>query len=49
MAKSVGEGAMFIIIEKDLVEHTKNKITIGVYSNGELLETVKTNFLGPIS
>lgn len=41
------DGAFFIEIPRSELEGMKNKIYINVYSNGELLEVVKTNFLGP--
>lgn len=42
-------GTLFIEIPKSKLKNAKEKIKIGVYSNGELIETTKTNFLGPRS
>ncbi len=42
-------GTLFIEIPKNKLEDAKEKIKIGVYSNGKLIETAKTNFLGPRS
>lgn len=43
------EGSLFIELNRAALEGHKNKIEIGVYSNGQLLETTSTNFLGPRS
>jgi cytochrome c oxidase accessory protein FixG len=45
---SMAEGAFFIEMEKDKLDGRKNTISIEVYSNGELVDKVKTNFLGPV-
>ena len=42
------EGAFFIDINKELLDGPKNRIIIEVYSDGKLLDKVKTNFMGPI-
>ncbi len=42
------EGAVFIKIPKEKLESGKNKIVIGVYSQGILITKVKTTFFGPI-
>ncbi len=42
-------GTLFIEIQRNGLKDAKEKIKIGVYSNGELIETTKTNFLGPRS
>lgn len=42
------EGALFIKIPKEKLESGKNKILVGVYSNGKLITKVKTTFFGPI-
>lgn len=41
------EGAFFIDINKDLLDGAKNKIIIEVYSEGKLMDKIKTNFVGP--
>ena len=42
------EGTIFIKIAQDQLNRTKNKIVIGVYEEGELINKVKTNFIGPM-
>ena len=42
-------GTLFIEIPKSKLKEAKEKIKIGVYSKGKLIETTKTNFLGPRS
>ncbi len=41
-------GSFFIVLEKDDLHGQKNPIFIEVYADGELIEKVKTNFMGPI-
>ncbi len=47
--QGIAEGTMFIEIDKKDLEGDKNKLTIEVYSNDELIETTTVNFLGPRS
>ena len=47
-AGEVAEGALFIDLEKEALESRKTKVVLEVYSNGELIDKVKTNFLGPV-
>jgi len=42
------EGTLFIEIEKKDLTSSKEKIKLGVYVNGELIETTSTNFPGPV-
>ena len=42
------EGTLFINIDKKDIESSKEKLKIGIYSNGQLIETDKTNFLAPV-
>ena len=42
------EGTLFVDIEKNDVIAGKEKIKIGVFANGELIESTTTNFTGPI-
>ena len=42
------EGTLFIEIEKKDLTSSKEKLKLGVYANGELIETTSTNFPGPI-
>lgn len=43
----ISEGTFFIIIDEKDLSNIKTKIKIGVYHDQELLETIKTNFIGP--
>ena len=45
--QAFSEGAFFIEMEKDKLTSRKTKLNIEVYSNGELIDKAKTNFLGP--
>ncbi|MCM2302416.1 MAG: cytochrome c oxidase accessory protein CcoG [Flavobacteriaceae bacterium] len=45
--QSLSNGTIFIKIKSSDLKSTKEKINIGVYSNGKLIDTFKTNFLGP--
>jgi len=40
------EGEFFLIVDKKNIKKRSSKIKIGVYENGEKIETVKTKFLG---
>ncbi len=45
--QGIGEGAFFVIINPDQISKMSTKISVGVYSGDELVETVETKFLGP--
>jgi cytochrome c oxidase accessory protein FixG len=45
--QGVAEGAFFIAIDPDDLEKMSSEISIGIYSNNELVDEVSTNFLGP--
>jgi cytochrome c oxidase accessory protein FixG len=45
--QGIGAGAFFIVINSENLEGISTDLKIGVYSEGELIETVKTRFLGP--
>ena len=45
--EDISQGTLFIEINESLLEGDKTKVKIGVYSDGKLLETTTTNFLGP--
>lgn len=45
--QSIGQGAMFIYLDRSALTGMSTKIELGVYSEGEKLETIKTTFLGP--
>ncbi len=47
-AQGIGEGAFFVAIDPNNLEKMSTKITIGVHGDGELVEKVKTKFLGPV-
>lgn len=42
------EGTIFVIIPKKELKSSKEKIRVGFYTNGELIETTTTNFQGPL-
>lgn len=46
-AGEVAKGTMFIVMENDKIDGRKNDMYIEVYSNGKLVDKVKTNFFGP--
>ena len=45
--QGVTEGVLFIILKNEDIRSMKTELKVGVFSNGELIETVKTNFMGP--
>ena len=45
---ALGQGALFIKLDRAQLTGTKTKLTIGVYSGDRLIEEVNTTFLGPI-
>ncbi|MBS9766424.1 MAG: cytochrome c oxidase accessory protein CcoG [Flavobacteriaceae bacterium] len=45
--QGLAEGTMFIAIEKKDLTSSKEKLKIGVYSGGKLIETTSTNFMSP--
>lgn len=46
-AQQLYEGALMVTFPRELVNRTKTRIEIDVYSNEQKLETVKTSFMGP--
>ncbi len=46
--QDLAEGTIFVLIPKKHLKSSKEKIKIGIYSNGELIETAITNFPGPL-
>jgi cytochrome c oxidase accessory protein FixG len=48
-AQGLAEGTLFIEIDESELKGDKNKLTIEVYSENELIETTTVNFLGPRS
>ncbi|SEB74289.1 cytochrome c oxidase accessory protein FixG [Tenacibaculum sp. MAR_2009_124] len=47
--QGLAEGTLFIELHQSQMKKEKEKLTIGVYSGGKLIETTNTNFLGPRS
>ncbi len=45
--QGIGEGAFFVAIHPDDLEKMSSQISIGVFSGDEMVEKVKTKFLGP--
>ncbi len=45
--QGIGAGAFFLVIKPENLEGLSTRVVIGVYANDELIETVKTKFLGP--
>lgn len=47
-SNSLSEGVYFIELPKSDLKSARIKVEVGVYVNGELIETAKTRFIGPI-
>ena len=47
--KGLAEGTLFIEIPKALLKTEKNDLEIGIFSGDKLIETTRTNFMGPRS
>ncbi len=47
--EDVTQGSFFLFLNKSDIKKRKTELKIGIYSNGKLIKTVKTNFLGPVS
>ncbi|MBL7919907.1 MAG: cytochrome c oxidase accessory protein CcoG [Bacteroidia bacterium] len=43
------QGSFFIFLNKQDIKKRKTELKVGIYSNGKLIKTVKTNFLGPVT
>lgn len=48
-ASGLGSGSFFVILPRNVIRERKTEIRIGLYVNGEKVQTVKTSFLGPVS
>jgi hypothetical protein len=48
-SQGIAEGTLFIEINNSALSGDRNKIKIGVYKAGKLIETTTANFLGPRS
>jgi cytochrome c oxidase accessory protein FixG len=47
--EGVAEEIMFILMDKKDIHSIKTKLVVGVYSDGQLVEKVKTIFIGPVN
>ena len=47
--QSLAEGTLYIDIPRSQVDGDNIKLKIGVYSDGQLIETAKTTFIGPMT
>ncbi|XOV92980.1 MAG: cytochrome c oxidase accessory protein CcoG [Bacteroidota bacterium] len=45
--QGIGQGAFFVVIDPNNLTQMSTQIKVGVYTGDELIETVKTKFLGP--
>lgn len=45
--QGLAEGALFLIFDKKNITDKKIKVKIGIFSNGELITTTNTTFIGP--
>ena len=45
--QGIGQGAFFVIIPPNELKQMSTQVEVGVYAGDELIETVKTKFLGP--
>ncbi|MEQ8323726.1 MAG: cytochrome c oxidase accessory protein CcoG [Vicingaceae bacterium] len=45
--QGVTEGVLFILLDRDELKSMKTEVEVGVFSKGELIESVETNFMGP--
>ncbi len=43
------QGTFFIFLNKTDIKKRKTELKVGIYSNGKLIKTIKTNFLGPVT
>jgi cytochrome c oxidase accessory protein FixG len=46
---SSASGEFFVFLNRKQIKNRKTKLKIGVYSNGKRIQTVETNFLGPVT
>ena len=45
---ALGQGSMFIVLDRSAITGVRTELTIGIYSGEELIEKVNTTFMGPI-
>lgn len=48
-AGELGQGELFIILDKGRLHAMKTKVVIGIYAGDRLLEKVSTSFVGPLT
>ncbi len=46
--QSLAQGGLFVVIPKEAIKNATEKISIEVISDGEVLETLKVGFTGPV-
>jgi cytochrome c oxidase accessory protein FixG len=46
--EAIGSGSFFVILPKSSIKKPKSKIMLGLYDGDKKIESVKTNFLGPV-
>lgn len=46
--QEIYDGKILVVIPKSEIEKMNTPITIGFYSNGKLLDNIRTSFLGPV-
>ncbi|MGZ3942296.1 MAG: cytochrome c oxidase accessory protein CcoG [Bacteroidia bacterium] len=47
--ESSAQAEFFIIMDRKNISERKSKLEVGIYSKGEKIKTIKTNFLGPVN
>jgi len=47
--ESKAETEFFVLLPKNKITNRKTEIRIGIYSGDLKIETIKTNFLGPVT
>jgi cytochrome c oxidase accessory protein FixG len=48
-SEDMTQGSFFLFLDRKDIKQRKTELKIGIYSNGKLIKTVKTNFFGPVS
>lgn len=49
LKEAAAQGSFFIILDPKVINRRKMHLTLGLYSGGKKIETIKTNFIGPNS
>jgi cytochrome c oxidase accessory protein FixG len=42
------DGEFFIVLDRDIIEKSNTPVVVEILSNGKVLETIKSNFIGPV-